>query len=62
MHGMPKQDGFAGISVGDKIEVMDKGRWRAGKVVEFDHLRFRVQFTDRSADQWVTRGQLRPAR
>jgi hypothetical protein len=62
MHGMPKQDGFAGISVGDEVEVMDRGRWRAGKVVEFDRIRFRVQFKDRSADQWVTRGQLRPAR
>ncbi len=60
--GQPGQNSFAGISVGDKVEVMDMGRWRAGLVAEINNTRFRVRFDDGSAEQWVVRGQLRSRR
>jgi hypothetical protein len=57
--------GFAGIAVGDKVEVLDirSGNWAAAVVMEFDGFRFRVHYDDgKTPDQWLTRGQLRPRR
>ncbi|HLP78563.1 MAG TPA: DUF3239 domain-containing protein [Candidatus Paceibacterota bacterium] len=56
--------GFAGIAVGDKVDVLDirTGRWSPGSVVEYDGIRFRVRMDDGTADQWMMRGQLRPRR
>ena len=57
--------GFAGIAVGDKVEVLDirSGNWAAAAVMEFDGFRFRVHYDDgKTPDQWLTRGQLRPRR
>lgn len=62
MPAQSSQTSFAGISVGDKVEVMDMGRWRAGSAAEISNMRFRVCFDDGSADQWVMRGQLRSRR
>jgi hypothetical protein len=56
------QNNFAGISVGDKVEVMDMGRWRPGSVAEINNMRFHVRYDDGSTDQWVMRGQLRSRR
>jgi hypothetical protein len=56
--------GFAGIVVGDKVDVLDirTGRWTPGTVAEYDGIRFRVRMDDGTADQWMMRGQLRPRR
>ena len=59
----PNRGGIGSFSVGDPVEVLDLGRWRAAKVTEADDARFRfkVRFTDGGAEQWVHRGQMRSA-
>lgn len=62
----PMQNGFAGIHVGDKVEVrgefMDRGQWqwKPGTVEEFARGQFRIKMDEGGPDRWVSRGSLRP--
>lgn len=61
--GRPSQTGFAGISVGDKVEVMERGRWMPGTATKIEGFRFLIHFDESGkADQWIDRGLLKPKR